>query len=629
MTKLQKFKDECTIILRGTKLINEYLGRGYLTYKTVISSLRILTPYISIYFSGKIITALTKNAEFSLLLKYVLIAVGSTLILDIITRIVNRKCLIMLNSCWFKHEALLSRKSLSLDYGKAESAAVSALRAKVSESAQSNGAGVIWLAECIGTIISDLFSVIVALAMISGMFIAHSGNKLSGILAFADSSALSVMLGVLSVLLIAFTVKANNKSTKQIFDAYNYSCSMDPLLDYYTDKVLNENKSGKDIRIFNEKNLILGEIERMIIGPLKESRKRIFRSDATHGTVPVAASALLGGLVYIFVGLKALAGAFGAGKVVEYYGAITKLLTTVSSIASEFGYLKSNNLYLRQELEYLDLTSDMSNGTKTLDDIDTQHLEYEFHNVSFQYPDTDVYVLKNLSIKINAGERLAVVGMNGSGKTTMIKLLCRLYDTTSGNITLNGIDIKEFDYVEYLKLFAIVFQDFKLLAFPVGENIAGSEEYDEEKVWKCLEMAGIKERVEEFPKKLKQSIYKLYEKDGIDVSGGEEQKLAIARALYKDAPFVILDEPTAALDPIAESEIYSKFNDIIGNKTTIYISHRLSSCRFCDRIIVFDNGNLIQEGTHNELLLNENGRYFELWNAQANYYINHREKACV
>ena len=154
----------------------------------------------------------------------------------------------------------------------------------------------------------------------------------------------------------------------------------------------------------------------------------------------------------------------------------------------------------------------------------------------------------------------------------------------------------------------------------MGENVACSDEYDEERVWKCLQMAGIKERVEEFPKKLKQSIYKLYEKDGIDLSGGEEQKIAIARALYKDAPFVILDEPTAALDPIAESEIYSRFNEIAGNKTTVYISHRLSSCRFCSRIVVFDNGSVIQEGTHEELLENKTGKYSELWNAQSQYY---------
>lgn len=263
----------------------------------------------------------------------------------------------------------------------------------------------------------------------------------------------------------------------------------------------------------------------------------------------------------------------------------------------------------------------MENGIRNIAGIDPKTVVFEFCDVSFAYPETDVMILKNLNLKIAAGEHLAVVGMNGSGKSTMIKLLCRLYDPSKGKITLNGIDIREFDYTEYLKLFAIVFQDFKLLAFPIGENIACSDEYDEEKVWRCLEMSGMKERVEELPKKLKQSIYKLYEKDGVDFSGGEEQKIAIARALYKDAPFVILDEPTAALDPIAESEIYSRFNEISRNKTTVYVSHRLSSCRFCDRIVVFDDGNIVQNGTHEELLENKNGKYSRLWNAQAQYYM--------
>ena len=308
------------------------------------------------------------------------------------------------------------------------------------------------------------------------------------------------------------------------------------------------------------------------------------------------------------------------GKVVEYYGAITKLVLSVSTLVTNIGYIKSNTVFLRQELEYLDLTSDMKNGTRTLADIDPATAEFAFHDVSFRYPDTETMVLRHFSMTIRAGERLAVVGMNGSGKTTMIKLLCRLYDPTEGCITVNGIDIREFAYAQYCKLFAIVFQDFKLLAFPVGENVAAGEDYDAERVWQCLEMAGVRQRVEEFPRGLKQPLYKLYEKDGIDLSGGEAQKIAIARALYKDAPFVILDEPTAALDPIAESEIYARFNEMVDGKTAVYISHRLSSCRFCGRILVFDKGNIVQEGTHAVLLADAAGKYAALWNAQAQYY---------
>jgi len=617
-------KEDFEIIRQGLKLVKIYLGKNYFSLNLIVKILRAVSPYITIYCTGLIITALTQKQSFEQILVYVLVATISTLIIDVIIRTVNRKALIMLNSCWEKHAALLSRKALELDYAKAESSSVQELRGKIEENAN-NGNGLTWVAECVAEMIACVFSIIVAIVLISGMVFSRSQTPLSGFMAFVDSPLFAVSLIAFSVVVIAVSVRYHGLSEKKQFNIFNRAVKFNPILEYYNQKYLNENESGKDVRIFNVKGLINEEIEEKIHNPISKMRKEVFRVWSTIGQISTVSANLLGGLVYIFVGLKALAGAFGAGKVVEYYGAITKLISACTDIAGNAGYLRANNAQLKQEIEYLNLVSDMENGTRTVEDIDPENAVFEFHNVSFAYPETEPMILKNFSMKIESGERLAVVGMNGSGKSTMIKLLCRLYDPTEGSITLNGIDIREFDYAEYLKLFAIVFQDFKLLAFPVGENVACSDEYDEERVWQCLEMAGVKDRVEEFPKKLRQSIYKLYEKDGIDLSGGEEQKIAIARALYKDAPFVILDEPTAALDPIAESEIYSRFNDIAGNKTTVYISHRLSSCRFCSRIIVFDNGSVIQEGTHEELLENPNGKYSELWNAQAQYYAENKE----
>ncbi len=618
-----ELKEDFLVIIQGLKLVKIYLGKNYFLMNVIIKVLRAVSPYITIYCTGLVITSLTEKQSFEQILKYVLIATISTLVIDVFIRTINRKALIMLNSCWEKHSALLSRKALELDYAKAESSSVQELRGKIEENAN-NGNGLTWVAECVAEIIGCVFSVIVAIFMISGMVFSKSTSTLTGFMAFVDSPLLAASLVVFSVVMIAISVKYHGLSEKKQFNIFNRVVKFNPILEYYNQKYLNENESGKDVRIFNEKNLINEEIDEKIYQPTIKMRKDTFKVWSTIGQVSNVSANLLGGLVYIFVGLKALAGAFGAGKVVEYYGAITKLINACTDIAGNAGYLRANNAQLRQELEYLRLVSDMENGTKTVEDIDPANAVFEFSDVTFIYPETETAVLKNLNLQIKSGERLAVVGMNGSGKSTMIKLLCRLYDPTEGKITLNGIDIKDFDYAEYLKLFAIVFQDFKLLAFPVGENVACSDEYDEEKVWKCLEMAGVKERVEEFPKKLEQAIYKLYEKDGIDLSGGEEQKIAIARALYKDAPFVILDEPTAALDPIAESEIYSRFNDIAGGKTAVYISHRLSSCRFCSRIIVFDNGSIIQEGTHEELLENADGKYSELWNAQAQYYTENK-----
>ena len=244
----------------------------------------------------------------------------------------------------------------------------------------------------------------------------------------------------------------------------------------------------------------------------------------------------------------------------------------------------------------------------------------EYKDVSFKYPGSDLWALRHVNMKFKVGKRLAIVGENGSGKTTFIKLLCRLYDPQEGQILLNGIDIRKYRYDDYMNIFSVVFQDFQLISQPLGNNVAGSMEYDRDRVCKALIDAGFGDRLATMEKGLDTMLYKDLSEDGVDVSGGEAQKIAIARALYKDAPFIILDEPTAALDPIAEAEIYSKFNDIAGDKTAIYISHRLSSCKFCDEIAVFHDGAVIQHGTHAVLLEDTAGKYYELWNAQAQYY---------
>ena len=246
--------------------------------------------------------------------------------------------------------------------------------------------------------------------------------------------------------------------------------------------------------------------------------------------------------------------------------------------------------------------------------------DIEFRNVSFKYAGSENYALKNINLTFNVGERLAVVGMNGSGKTTFIKLMCRLYDPTEGEIYMNDFNVRKYDYRQYLDLFSVVFQDYSLLALPLGNNVSSAATWDAEKAQRCLREIGFGERYDDMPKGLETPLYKNFDNEGVNVSGGEAQKIALARALYKDAPFIILDEPTAALDPIAEAEIYAKFDEIVGDKTAIYISHRLSSCRFCDKIAVFDHGEIVQVGSHEELLADENSKYYELWTAQAQYY---------
>lgn len=227
--------------------------------------------------------------------------------------------------------------------------------------------------------------------------------------------------------------------------------------------------------------------------------------------------------------------------------------------------------------------------------MESQKIEYEFEfrDVSFSYPNSEEPVLNHINMKLKIGKKMAFVGPNGAGKTTFIKLLCRLYDPSEGKILLNGVDIRYYDYEEYIRLFSVVFQDFKLFSFSIAENLAVSKEYEECKVRECLEKAGFSERLGTLEKDIHTELYKL-EEDGVEISGGEAQKIAIARALYKDAPLVILDEPTSALDPVSEYEIYQSFDKLVEEKTAIYISHRMSSCRFCNQIVVFDKGKIVE-----------------------------------
>lgn len=330
-------------------------------------------------------------------------------------------------------------------------------------------------------------------------------------------------------------------------------------------------------------------------------------------------SALLTCAVYLFVCLKAWAGAFGAGAVTQYVGAASQLFGGISLVLETFGQIRANGAFLRLAFEFLDLPNPMYQGSLTTEKRSDRQYQVEFRDVSFRYPGSDAWALRHVNVSFRVGSRLAVVGPNGSGKTTFIKLLCRLYDPTEGEILLNGIDIRKYRYDDYIALFSVVFQDFRLPSLRLGENVAGAVQYDREKAKRCLADAGFELRPDKLPQGLDTYLYKDME-EGVNLSGGEAQKAAIARALYKDAPFLILDEPTASLDPIAEAEIYEKFNAIAGDRTAVYISHRLSSCKFCDAIAVFDHGAIVQTGTHAALAADEAGLYHTLWQAQAQYY---------
>lgn len=331
------------------------------------------------------------------------------------------------------------------------------------------------------------------------------------------------------------------------------------------------------------------------------------------------------GICYLFLTLIAASGGIAAGMLLRYVACFERFTNSVQDMLNS---MQAFLLVARRQstmFEFLDTQGNFYEGKLPVEKRSDNEYEVEFRDVSFRYPGSEEYALRDFSLKLRIGERMAVVGKNGSGKTTMIKLLCRLYEPTEGIIYLNGIDIRKYNYSEYMQLFSVVFQQFSLFEYSIAENVAAGEEYDAGRVKECLIKAGFGERLESLEyqaKGIHTPVDKGFDDAGVMFSGGERQKIALARALYKNSPFILLDEPTAALDPVAEYEVYSAFDAIVGDRTAVYISHRLSSCRFCDDIVVFDGGRIVQRGNHEELMEDESGLYFSLWRAQAQYYEN-------
>lgn len=384
----------------------------------------------------------------------------------------------------------------------------------------------------------------------------------------------------------------------------------------YMATVIANESNVKDFRLYGLQDYWLGKSKNGKIGrSFTEYGIFVGRNRAKFSFVVQ----LLAGYIYIYVSVMAMSGSISTGDVLMYAGAIITMMTSVQEAILKYNEIAYNNDYLKLYEEFIKRPNMHYDGTLPIEKRDDKRYELSFYNVSFKYPGSDKYILKDINMTFNIGEKLALVGLNGAGKTTLIKLLLRLYEPTEGEIRLNGIDIGKYDYDEYVQIFSVVFQDFGIFDFPLDENIAASEDVDSARVKKVIDQVGLTELVNSLPDKEHTLLY--HENgDGVALSGGEAQKLAIARALYKDAPFVILDEPTAALDPIAEAEIYENFDTLVGDKTAIYISHRMSSCKFCDRIVVINNGRIEEEGSH-DTLMEKNGLYAKMYNTQANYYV--------
>lgn len=388
----------------------------------------------------------------------------------------------------------------------------------------------------------------------------------------------------------------------------------------YVSNVASGFRYAKDIRLFNVMPWLAemaAKAEKAFIAFHKKANGVYLWGNIAD----IAMTFLRNGIAYAYLIYCVYEGKLSVAEFLLYFSAVGGFATWVTGILSNLTLLNKQSLEICNIREFLEYPEKFrfEDGEK-IDVKSLKSVEIRLEDVSFAYPSSDRKVLEHIDLTLHAGEKLAVVGLNGAGKSTLIKLICGFYDPTEGRVLLNGEDIRKYDRSDYYNVFSAVFQNFTLIAGSIAFNVAQTDENaDIEKVWDSIDKAGLREKTESLPEKLNANLNKEVYDDAVDLSGGETQRLMLARALYKDAPVVILDEPTAALDPIAEADIYSKYNEMTAGKSSVYVSHRLASTRFCDRIIYVENGGIAEEGTHEELLA-KGGRYAELFNVQSKYY---------
>ncbi|MGL4736752.1 MAG: ABC transporter ATP-binding protein [Cellulosilyticaceae bacterium] len=578
---------------------------------TIISSLLCaIRPYVGIVTSACVLDQLTAGVDYKQVIGTALIGVTLIGVMTIVEGFVSKKKSVRVNVGVKRFDMERSKKTLVMDYEQLESPMAQEIRNRIKND-NNWGAGfnsVFWQ---LAYVLDGLFESVIGLIILIPLF--------QNTAFFVNEAVVALVVGFMIMIPIVglFNIRYVNQKMAQILEEYT---GLKVYFGYFLWQGGLDYKAGKEVRIYGVKRLI----QKYLVNEEQAEKKQIKKASRIQGIGECSqaiSTGILQGGAYILVVMRAASGALSVGDVVKYATTIftfTKSLLDVMNGLSQFLLTAQRQ---QSTLEYIDMPSVLYKGTLPVEKRDDHDYEIEFRGVSFKYPGSEDYVLKDLSLKFCKGKKLAVVGMNGSGKTTMIKLLCRLYDPTEGSILLNGIDIRKYDYNEYMGIFSVVFQDFKLFSFSIGQNVATDRTYDEERVVECIEKVGFKQRFKSMPQGIETPLYSDYAENGVEISGGEAQKLALARALYKDAPFIILDEPTAALDPVAEFEIYTRFNEIAGDKTTIYISHRLASCRFCDDIAVFHEGRLIQRGSHEVLVADTQNKYYELWQAQAQYYV--------
>lgn len=606
-------KKEWSNVLRLLRDYSTQLGRRRtLAAMTAQAVLEGITPYINLILMGWLLDRVYAGSSLQELALYTLLALGAACVMSALAGLCTSEFNRKLEYMYEQQSRLTSAKCLDFDYEYLEDKQVH----EMLQSIRNAGTGFGLLGHIMSNLnklIRTVISLVAGIVVVIPLFV--NGVTEGG--GFFSSWLASILLFVLVGLLVYLNYKTDIHFGERIKTFRENRAGNENILQYYMG-ILGSYDRQKDLRIYHQQELIRRKTDEAMAGVDKELNKEAACS-CWEEWIKQTVTALTSLLIYSFAGVRAYLGLITVGGVVTYASSIVQMSSAMAEMMRNMAWLKVNAQYCKDYVGFAKLGQQKYQGTIPVEKRSDHKFSVEFDHVSFCYPGTEEYVIRDLNLQFTIGERMAIVGKNGSGKTTFIKLLCRLYDVTEGCIKVNGIDIRKYDYEEYCRLFSVVFQDFKIFSFALGENMAGSGEVEEERAVDALERAGMGEVFRKLPQGLKTYVGKDFNENGVTFSGGERQKMAIARAIYKDAPFVIMDEPTAALDPQSECEVYAGFDKMVGRKTAIYISHRLASCRFCQDILVFDRGQVVQRGGHDELA-DQPGLYRELWEAQAQYY---------
>lgn len=596
--------------------INFKLCKWILPCNLLKNMIHAAVPYVGIVYGCDVLNKLVSENPRHEIMDVVYRLVFSTFVLTLLFHILDKMGNAMRDSIRYRIQKDVAEKAVSLDYQDLEKQETMQILTAALEGEKESG-GIYWFSDKLGTLIGDIASIVYAFIVLFPILAVVGdvgGNGIEQILNSRWMIYLIFLLNLLSMFLFMWISRAGNQKQYHLYEESLDSVRKD---NYFYREILSKYQTGKEIRIYGLKDLLLRDMMAVWDEKCDIQARKITLQERISIEYQVVQAVLLA-FSYIVIGMRGVNGVLTGAEVVKYVSALTALGGACRYMVEHFENVLLNMQYLHHYYEYLHLPNRKETGSIFTGNLAEKEFTVAFEHVSFRYPGTDQYSLREINMTMHYGEKIALVGPNGAGKTTLIMLLCRLYEPTEGRILLNGKDIREYDYREYLNLFGVVFQDFKLFAMNVAENVAASGEYEEALVWECLEKAGIRERISEMDEGIRTQLYNVGVK-GVEISGGEAQKIAIARALYKSAPFIILDEPTSALDPVAEYEIYAGFDKLVAEKLAVYISHRMSSCRFCERILVLEKGQIAEEGNH-DTLLQQDGIYAKMWNMQAKNY---------